>query len=297
MSEKKQTPPASVKQLELEILFEDRDIVCVQKPAGVVVNDATTVKGDTVQSWMRRRFRAENLALEDDWRSLVPSDFSDEFGTPAEIFEKRVGMVHRLDKDTSGVLILAKNPGSLVSLLAQFRLRHVSKKYLCLVHGVVKEKEGVLDFPLGRARSDRKKFAVVPDGRSASTSFVVEERFQGLDKPQLQAEIRAVAQDPVSFFKQADRIYQGFSLVQCLPHTGRTHQIRVHLAHIQHPLVGDTTYVGRKRAQLDPVWCPRHFLHAESLTFVHPRTGREQTVVAPLSTELEKVLELMKKEN
>jgi 23S rRNA pseudouridine1911/1915/1917 synthase len=279
--------------LNPEILFQDQDLLVINKPAGVVVNDAQSVVGERVQSWMRARLEQSAGDIAEDkssWADLVPADFDDSYGTPELTFSQRAGMVHRLDKNTSGILVLAKNPGSLVNLLAQFRLRQVQKKYTCLVHGKVDPEEGVLDFPIGRARKDRKKFAVVIGGRPAQTSYQLEEYFEKLDRNKLIEANPAVATDPNEFFRQASRIYQGFSLVTCAPHTGRTHQIRVHLAHIQHPLVGDVNYVGKKRAKLDPVWCPRHFLHASQIELTHPRSGEPLQIKAELAEDLQAVL-------
>ncbi len=289
-------PPAI---LPISILYEDEDVLVVNKPAGLVVNRSDTTSTATLQDWLLERFGSGQVD-KSTWESLVPSDFTSTYGTPAEIFEERVGVAHRLDKDTSGVLLIAKNPGALVNLLAQFRERKIEKEYLALVHGKVKAPQATLSFPLGRASRDRKLFAVQADGREAVTQYQVEQLFSGLDIPLALAQIRASINADESLSKITDTqlikrlsVYQGFSLVKCWPKTGRTHQIRVHLAHITHPIVGDITYVGKKRQQLDPWWCPRHFLHAQKLTLTHPRTGERMTLTAPLTSDLEQVLELL----
>lgn len=285
---------------QLEILYQDEDLLVVNKPPGIVVNDAQTVPGETIQGWMRLELSQKPITS--NWEALVPNDFDPEFGSPQDIFDERQGMVHRLDKNTSGVLVWAKNPGSLVNLLAQFKTRQVEKYYTALVHGKIDAPQATLNYPLGRASRDRKVFAVTPEGRPAVTEYQVQQLFQGLDAekivdviwPQIGDHPRLVTQikTPSQLLKRLD-IYQGFSLIECHPLTGRTHQIRVHLAHIRHPLVGDVTYIGRKRQVLDPLWCPRHFLHASRLRLTHPRSGEVMEFVAPLPLDLRHTLELL----
>jgi 23S rRNA pseudouridine1911/1915/1917 synthase len=195
-------------------------------------------------------------------------------------------MVHRLDKNTSGALVLAKHPGSLVNLLAQFRNRTVKKEYLCLTHGHFSVADGVVNAPIGRSNRDRKKFSVTPGGRQAITKYKIEQVFKNFSE-------QAEKQFNQSFLDRAKHLYQGFTLVRCFPKTGRTHQIRVHMAHIKHPLVGDATYVGKKRAKLDPTWCKRHFLHAASLEFQHPLTGEKVRFESALDDDLAIVLGLL----
>lgn len=266
-------------KLELPVIFEDQDVLVVSKPYGVVVNRAQSYEGETVQDWMEAffsRFRQD----QSDWQALVPADFSDHYGTPEQIFVDRIGMVHRLDKDTSGVLILAKNPGSLVNLLAQFRTRTVQKQYVCLVHGKFTLEMGTVTLPIARRSDNRMRFGVVPEGRPAVTEYHVQQYYPNFDQSLL----------PKAEQGKRFGLYQGFSLVACCPKTGRTHQIRVHMQHLQHPIVGDQLYVGKKRAKLDARWCPRQFLHAQQLTFTHPRTQQQITVEAPLADDLKAVL-------
>lgn len=269
--------------LQPEILFEDQDLLAIAKPYGVVVNRAETVHEQTVQDWMDERLKNEAEHWP-EWQSLLPADFSPEYGSPEEIFAQRMGIVHRLDRDTSGVLLLAKNPGSLVNLLAQFRTRQVQKRYQCLAHGKFTDVSGIVNAPLGRLPGNRKLFGVVADGREAVTEYRVERYFAALKSTDPALLLRPAE------LKQAERIYQGFSLVSCWPKTGRTHQIRVHMKHLQHPLVGDAQYGGKKRAKLDQLWCPRQFLHALELTVTHPRDGQRLTLQAPLSPDLQAVL-------
>lgn len=277
----------------MEILYEDHDLLLINKPAGVVVNRAETTAETTVQEWMEERLKKESIELA-DWKSLVPADFNTEYGTPEVIFKERGGIVHRLDKDTSGALLLAKNPGALVNVLAQFKKRQTHKTYTCLVHGKFKFAKGTISAPLGRASLDRKKFAVVAEGRLAETEYQVEEFFPHLDVDAIiQRHKKEKGDEAFKNFKKKARVYQGFSLVTCWPKTGRTHQIRVHLKHIGHPLVGDLTYLGHKRAKLDPIWCSRQFLHASSLGFTHPRNQDKLTIEAPLAEDLKQVMSFL----
>ncbi len=268
--------------MAFDILYQDQDLLLISKPAGVVVNDAATTDGTTVQTWMRQQYLPAQSRTT-DWSELLPDDHSDAYGTPEEIFAQRDGIVHRLDKDTSGVLILAKHPGSLLHLMGQFKRRRVTKTYLALVHGMLPAQQDVLDYAIARSSRDRKKFAVSQDGRPAVTTYRVIDTYSGLS-PESLNQASAAAQ------RSMERLYEGFSLVECWPKTGRTHQIRVHFMHIQHPLVGDTQYLGKKRRKLDPLWCSRHFLHAYELTLAHPRTHDEMSWEAPLSNDLQKVL-------
>jgi 23S rRNA pseudouridine1911/1915/1917 synthase len=261
--------------MDIPIIFQDQDLVVFSKPAGVVVNTAKSVKEKTVQDWFESK---KNFFLSDDqaWQELVPSDFDDLYGNPQEIFLERKGMVHRLDKNTSGVLVFANNPGSLVNLLSQFRKRAVIKKYLCLVHGKVQPDRDVVSAPVGRAQGkNRKKFQVRSDGRTAETEYQVLHYWPDFSEVAKEALPKNVTNNST--------YQQGFTLVQATPHTGRTHQIRVHLAHLGHPLVGDDLYNGKKRSKLDSAWCPRHFLHASEITLTHPRTKILQKFEAPLS--------------
>lgn len=277
----------------ISILYQDQDLMVINKPAGVVVNEAKTVKEETIQKWFWEKHELTEAQISEtkkDWQKLVPEDFTDEYGTPEEIFALRQGIVHRLDKETSGALILAKNPGSLANLLSQFKKRIPSKKYLCLAHGKFGVPEDIISFPLGRASENRLKFSVKIEGREAVTHYKVLDFFGGLDLEKLKLSGKAALA-----LKKNKNSYQGFSLVECWPKTGRTHQIRVHLRHIKHPLAGDKLYLGRKRKKLDPFWCGRHFLHASQITFTHPATGKELRIEAELSQDLKDVLELLKK--
>lgn len=294
---------------KISILFEDEDLLVLNKPARMVVNDAMSAPGETVQQWVRlylARETSENIGVVDhssiterrghtgvEWQSLVPQDFDNQYGSPEEIFAQRGGMVHRLDKETSGILLWAKNPGSQVELLRQFREREVQKTYECLVHGRVEEREGEVDAPIERSSQNRQRFAVSMSGRPAVTQYQVVAYYQ-LDLEKFVAAARQVglfAGRPASQVKEQLVDYLDYTYLRCQPKTGRTHQIRVHCQHIGHSLVGDQLYQGRKRIKLDDVWCSRHFLHAASIIFVHPRTYHSLEMTAPLSSDLDAILQ------
>ncbi|MCA9373091.1 RluA family pseudouridine synthase [Candidatus Woesebacteria bacterium] len=254
----------------IQIVYEDDDLAVINKPPGVVVNDALTVRGETVQAWWQSHIQPAAVA-ESEWQALIPTQFSDQYGTPQEIFDQRGGIVHRLDKDTSGALVLAKNPGALVHLLHQFKQRKVHKTYRALLHGRLPVPQATLDFPIKRSSRDKMKMSVHPEGRSAVTHY------------KMVAEYR----------HQDASLDEVLSLVECVLETGRMHQIRVHFAHIRHPLVSDRLYAGRKRYKQDLSWCPRHFLHACNIEFTHPRTNSHIAVEAPLADDLALTLDTL----
>jgi 23S rRNA pseudouridine1911/1915/1917 synthase len=286
----------------ISFLYQDDDMAVIEKPSGMVVNRADTVTEFTIQDWWQEYLASHPVQpTSAEWQSLVPDDFPSEYGSPEEIFAQRGGVVHRLDKETSGVLVLAKNPGSLAALLKLFRVREVSKKYICLVHGKFQVKSDVLKLPLGRSVLNRTKFTVDAEGRVAETKYQVVEEFANLDYDFFIQEVKRheaeqkVEQSIVKGLKKKiSKAYQGFSLVECWPKTGRTHQIRVHLAHVKHPLVGDNTYLGKKRASNDSYWCPRLFLHAAELSLEHPRTHQPLTFTSPLPEDLKECLKYLK---
>lgn len=280
--------------MNLEILYEDQDLIVINKPSALTVNRSVTMKSKTVQDWFVEKFGEEYFSREfwkqnSSYQDLIPDDFTADFGDPLTIWQERLGVVHRLDKDTSGVLILAKNPGSLVNLLSQFKKRQTQKTYLALVHGHFSDKKGVINAPMARNSQNRLKFAIDNNGRSAVTHYQVKQEFSSLHEET----IELIAHESKTKTKKAKELYQaGFSLVEVAPKTGRTHQIRVHLSAMQHPIVGDQLYVGRKRGKLDNFWCKRQFLHALSIEFTHPRTQEKMFFKAPLSEDLQQVLKL-----
>lgn len=229
------TPVAT--DIPLDILFEDDCILVLNKPAGLVTHPAAGHTNDTLVNALLFRYPAI-----------------------AALDAERPGIVHRLDRDTSGVMVVAKTAAAQKDLQAQFKARTVEKIYLALVHGVPGTPQGIIDVPLGRHPQQRQKFAARADGKPARTRYTVAETF---------AE---------------------YSLLRITLETGRTHQIRVHLAWLGYPVAGDTVY-GHKKNRLG---LPRQFLHAHQLAFAHPLTGEKMRFTAPLPPALASVLEILR---
>ncbi len=223
----------------LDILFEDETLVVINKPAGLVVHPAHGHSRGTLVNALLARY--PDLAA----MSQADADSAD-----------RPGIVHRLDRDTSGLIVVARTPAALHHLRRQFKARTVEKTYLALVFGCPDVPQGIIDVPLGRDPRHRQKFAPRPDGKPARTHYRLQTDFGQ------------------------------YSLLEIGLETGRTHQIRVHLAWLGCPVVGDTIY-GRKK---NPLGLRRQFLHAWRLKFEHPGTGHPLQLEAPLDEELEAVL-------
>ena len=224
-------------KIPLDIVYEDDDVIVVNKPQGMVVHPAPGHPNHTLV----------NALLYHSPLSTINGEF-------------RPGIVHRIDKDTSGLLMIAKNDLAHRSLAAQLKAKTNQREYVALVHGVIKQDAGTINAPIGRSKKDRKKQAVVSDGRHAVTHFKVLHRFRH------------------------------YTLISCRLETGRTHQIRVHMKSIGHPLAGDPLYGPRKtlpgRGQ---------YLHARLLGFKHPRTGKELVFTAPLPEYFQQMLDKLKK--
>lgn len=231
-----------------KIIFEDPFVLILDKPAGLVVNRAESVKGITLQDWLAKKINFSQVS-------------------PGSNFQERNGLVHRLDKQTSGVILVAKTPQALEILQNQFRNRQVVKKYLALVHGWVEPQTGEIDLPISRNRFQRKKFGVFLGGKKSITNYQTISRYNT---------------------KKIKGKY--FSLLELIPKTGRTHQLRVHLKYLNHPIVADPIYAGRKTYRNDLKWCPRLFLHATFIAFFHPQTGKLVSFTADLPEELNLVL-------
>ena len=227
--------------MDIPILYEDGEIVVIDKPSGVICNRAETVKSETLQDWMVSTGRV--------------AESSDLY------FTERSGLVHRLDKETSGVMVLAKTAESFVELLRQFKEREVSKEYIALTHGIWKAQAGEISMPIARRRDNRQLMGVREDGRESITGYQVTDEYKVWKFPKE--------------LKVDDRGYIGFSLVSFLPKTGRMHQIRVHSKQLGHPLVGDIDYAGRKRSREDRKWAPRVMLQAQTIEFSHPKTKEQ----------------------
>ena len=204
------------KDMNLDIVYEDEDVAIVNKPKGMVVHPAAGNYENTL---------VQGLLYELDDLATINGVV-------------RPGIVHRIDKDTTGLLMIAKNDKASLSLTEQLKNHSCKRRYQALVYGTITENRGKINAPIGRSKDDRKKMAVVKDGKPAVTHFTVIER------------------------------YKGFTLIECELETGRTHQIRVHLEYIGHPLVGDNTY-GRRKVIGDQ----GQFLHAKIIGFNHPTTN------------------------
>lgn len=232
--------------IPLDIVFEDEDVIIINKPAGLVVHPAAGIHSGTLANALAYHFQ----------------QLSTQAGS------RRPGIVHRLDKDTSGLLVVAKTESGHEDLADQFRAREVFKSYVALVYGVVRQERGRIEQPIARDPRNRTRMAIVPGGRGALSLYKVR------------------------------RSFDSFTLLDVELKTGRTHQIRVHLSWLKHPVVGDELYSGGRdnnvqdaqlRAQIHKL--NRQFLHAEQLGFRHPRTGEQMRFTAPLPEELLRLLE------
>lgn len=268
---------------DLPIIFEDDALIVLDKPAGNIVNRATSHQQISLQDQL-----AAYLHLPDSAGLPCP----DQSAPPEAVFAFRQGMVHRLDKDTSGLLLWAKTPAALAALLTQFQARQVHKTYTLLVHGLINQDSGRINAPLDRKRTNRQIMTVAATGRPALTLYQVQQQYHSFNAHNFLRTFPAENLFPGKKLTVAaiNQLYQGFTLLTACPHTGRTHQLRAHFTHLGHPLVGDTAYLPRRKAKLDPLWCPRQFLHATQIEFAHPITGQPLTFTSPLPEDLQKAL-------
>jgi 23S rRNA pseudouridine1911/1915/1917 synthase len=229
--------------IPLDILFEDRDVLVINKPAGLVVHPAPGHPSGTLVNAVL--YHVPEIAIAGS---------------------NRPGIVHRLDKDTSGVMVIAKSDRAQQSLVIQWQTRSVVKEYVAVVAGIIEEEEATVDAPIGRDPANRQKMTTRRDGKDAVSHFFVQERLKDT------------------------------TLTKILIETGRTHQIRVHLAFIRHPIVGDIIYGTPKSRQIaERVGMKRQFLHASRLQFALP-DGNELAFTAPLPADLEAVLGTLRAE-
>lgn len=241
-------PPKEVKleaqEIPIDVIYEDSDILVVNKPKGLVVHPANGNPDGTLVNAI--------MAICKDSLSGIGG-------------ELRPGIVHRLDKDTSGLLIVAKNDRAHVEMSEQIKDRKVSKTYIALVRGTIAENEATINMPIGRSTRDRKKMAVNKNGKEAITHFKVLNRYTTSKA--------------------------SYTLLEIKIDTGRTHQIRVHMAEIGHPVVGDMVYSNGKNEFGVEGQC----LHAKRLEFKHPITGKEMSVEAPMPEYFEGIVSLLEK--
>jgi len=234
-----------------EVVYEDADLVVVDKPAGVVVHPGAGSRHGTLIAGLVARYP--------------------DIGALGEVSDPgRPGVVHRIDKGTSGLLVVARSPLAYTSLVAQMGARTVGRRYLALVAGVVPDDRGVVDAPVGRSTRTPTKMAVTPAGRPARTRYVVLQRAARL-------------------FVRGQWSFRTASLLACTLETGRTHQIRVHAAAIGHPVIGDDRY--GDAATRGMLTNGRLFLHAGELSIDHPVSGDRLTWRSPLPADLREVLE------
>ena len=224
--------------MNLDIVYEDSDVLVVNKPQGLIVHPTLSTKEKTLVNGLMYQVK----------------DLSGINGV------NRPGIVHRIDKDTSGLLMVAKNDYSHNSLVEQLKNKTTKRLYIALVYGVINENKGRINAPIGRDKTDRKKMAVVEDGKEAVTNFTVLERFDG------------------------------YTLIECKLETGRTHQIRVHMKYIGHPLVGDPLY-GPKKV----IGNTGQFLHAKLIGFNHPRTNEYLEFTTDIPDNFKEILEKLRK--
>jgi 23S rRNA pseudouridine1911/1915/1917 synthase len=251
--------------IPIEIIYEDDDIIVVNKPAGMVVHPAAGISSGTLANALAYRFLNADCGLRNNKDVIAIRNPKSEIRNPQF---PRPGIVHRLDKDTSGLMVVAKSESAHENLADQFRAREVFKSYVALVHGRVSQESGRIEEPIARDPSNRTRMSVVRGGRPALSIYRVRRRFER------------------------------FTLLDVEIKTGRTHQIRVHLQWLKHPVVGDAVYGGgrdktvpdaRLRARIAAL--NRQFLHAEQLGFRHPRTGESLRFSAPLPPELANLLD------
>lgn len=236
-------------EVPLSIVYEDADCIVVDKGPDMVVHPASSYKGKTLVHAL--------LAHYPELRAMADLNASEGL---------RPGIVHRLDRDTSGLIVVARNREARATLQRQFKERSVEKAYLALVYGRLDPACGVIEAPIGRDSRNRQRMAVVPDGRPSVTRYQTRQ-----------------------FLFNPHGAREHYTLAEARPKTGRTHQIRVHLSHIGHPVVGDQIYGGRKRGR--GIACPRQFLHAYQLGFCRPSDGEWMTFESALPIDLQQVLD------
>jgi len=250
--------------MKLEIIFEDSEILVVNKLVGMVVNRSQTIKEGTLQDSLSKYF-------------ILRSSLG---------IGERAGIVHRLDRETSGLLLVAKTQKAFENLQNQFRERKVEKEYVCLAHGEVNRDSGVIKGDIGRI-GKFGKFGIVEGGRESRTEFKVVKKYEFKENKFDELLSDSQTKSRINYvIKQAKK----YTLLNLFPKTGRTHQIRVHIKSIGHPAVSDLIYTPKKLLKFDFLWCPRLFLHASKIKFSHPASKGIVEFISDLPAELKDAL-------
>jgi len=236
--------------MEIEVLYEDNETLVINKPVGLVVNRADSVSGFTVQDWIEDRLGDKFFQYDD------------------KLFRQRSGFCHRLDKETSGCLVIAKTPDALRYYLKLFKDRKLTKEYVALVHGRVEPTEGTVVLPMKRSAFDREKWQVHYEGKKAITSWTVLKRF---------------------VYENSEHWKNALTYLRLNLKTGRTHQIRVHLSFLGWPIFADEKYLNKELAVRDREFLSHHFLHAERIS-LKSYAGEELKIVASLPNDCEVLL-------
>lgn len=239
--------------MEIEVLYEDNETLVINKPVGLVVNRADSVSSPTVQDWIEKRLGEEFFQYTD------------------KVFRQRSGFCHRLDKETSGCLVIAKTPKALHYYLKLFKKRELTKEYVSLVHGLVEPDEGTVVLPLKRSRLDRERWQVHYEGKRAETSWKVLKRYR---------------------YENSEHWKNSLTYLRLNLKTGRTHQIRVHLSFLGWPIFADEKYLNKELTVRDRQFLNHHFLHAERISFLN-FSGEKILVEAPLPSDCSLLLKSM----
>lgn len=239
--------------MEIEVLYEDESTLIINKPVGLVVNRAESVNVPTVQDWIENRSGSEFFRYDD------------------KVFRQRSGFCHRLDKETSGCLVVAKNPDALKYYLKLFKKRELVKEYVALVHGRVEPDEGTVILPMKRSVLNRQKWQVHYEGKRAETSWKVIGRFP---------------------YENSEHWKNSLTFLKLNLKTGRTHQIRVHLSFLGWPIFSDEKYLNKELSERDRKFLSHHFLHAQSISF-KTISGKQIKIEAPLPIDSDLLLKNM----
>ena len=256
--------------MEIEVLYEDKETLIINKPVGLVVNRAESVTGFTVQDWIEERYKGVDLyrlprreyTPRNDGSVGLPrrEDTPRNDNADEKLFRQRSGFCHRLDKETSGCLVIAKNPEALRYYLKLFKDRKLTKEYVALVHGRVEPSEGTVVLPLKRSQFDREKWQVHYEGKKAITEWKILERYR---------------------YENSEHWKNALTYLRLNLKTGRTHQIRVHLSFLGWPIFADDKYLNKELARRDREKLTHHFLHAERMS-LETFAGEKIEITAPL---------------